>query len=148
MPVNATSAVHVVCADCTTINRVLPERLGSGAKCGRCKHALFKGAPLELTDSNFIGVVTRSDVPTVVDFWAAWCGPCRMMAPHFERAAAELEPNVRLAKLETDASPQTAGRYSIRSIPTIAIFRAGEEIARQAGAMEYGALVRWIRANV
>ncbi len=140
--------LHVVCPSCTTVNRVLPERLGAGAKCGRCKSPLFTGKPVELTDSNFDVAVGKSDVPVVVDFWAAWCGPCRMMAPHFERAAGELEPNVRLAKLDTDRAPQTSARYSIRSIPTVAIFRGGDEIARQSGAMDYGSLVRWIRANV
>ena len=140
--------LHVVCPECNTVNRVLPERLGAGANCGRCKGALFRGKPIELTDVTFSTAVEKSDLPVVVDFWAAWCGPCRMMAPNFERAAAELEPNVRLAKVDTDAATQTASRYSIRSIPTLVVFRGGQEVARQAGAMDYGSLVRWIRANV
>jgi thioredoxin 2 len=130
------------------VNRVLPERLGASARCGRCKAPLFPGKPVALTEENFDTHVGRSDLPVVVDFWAAWCGPCRMMAPHFERAASELEPHVRLAKLDTEAAPQIAARFGIRSIPTVAIFRGGREVARQAGAMDYGTLTGWIRAHV
>ena len=140
--------LHVVCPHCATVNRVQPHRLGQGARCGRCKDALFTGTPIEVGDANFEIVVGKSDLPVVVDFWAPWCGPCRTMAPHFERAAAELEPGVRLAKLNTEESPQTAARFGIRSIPTLAVFRNGREIARQSGAMDFGTLVGWIRANV
>lgn len=115
--------------------------------CGQCKQALFSGKPVELSSSAFDRHVERSDLPLVVDFWAPWCGPCRSMAPAFEQAAAELEPDFRLAKVNTEIEQGLAARFAIRSIPTIAVFRDGREIARQAGAMDKAGIVRWVRSN-
>jgi thioredoxin 2 len=140
-----TDPTHVVCPDCQTVNRVPPERLVDRPTCGRCRQPLFTGAPVELTDASFDAHVGRSGVPVVVDFWAAWCGPCRSMAPHFARAASQLEPHVRFAKVDTDASPQVSARHGIRSIPTLIVFRDGREIARQSGAMDSGSLTRWLQ---
>jgi len=139
--------VHAVCPHCNTVNRLPAGKLSDGGNCGRCKQPLFEGKPLELNSANFDAQIGKSDLPVVVDFWAPWCGPCRMMAPHFERAAGELEPGYRLAKLNTEEEQAIAARYAIRSIPTIAIFRNGREVARQAGAMDSASLARWIRQS-
>jgi thioredoxin 2 len=137
----------VVCPHCHAPNRVPAERLADGATCGRCKQALFVGKPVDLDQASFDAHSGRSDLPLVVDFWAPWCGPCRMMAPAFAQAAAQLEPNYRLAKINTEEQQGLAARFGIRSIPTVALFRGGREVARQAGAMDAATLVRWIRAN-
>ena len=139
---------HVACPHCNAINRIPVTPLGDNPTCGQCKQALFTGAPLNLTDASFSAHVERSSIPIVVDFWAAWCGPCKMMAPHFERAAKQLEPDVRLAKLDTDANQNTAGRFNIRSIPTLIVFKNGREVARQSGAMNANTLTNWIRGQV
>ena len=141
-------ALIVVCPHCHTPNRVPAERLDAGGTCGRCKGALFAGAPVELDEAAFDKHVGRSDLPIVVDFWAPWCGPCRMMAPAFAQAAGALEPRYRLVKVNTEEEQGLAARFGIRSIPTVAIFKGGREIASQAGAMDAGTLTRWIQGNV
>jgi thioredoxin 2 len=138
--------IHVVCPACGAANRVPRARLGDGPTCGKCKQPLFDGRPIELDAAGFERQVTASDLPVVVDFWAPWCGPCHAMAPHFARAARELEPEVRFAKLNTEEERSVAARYDIRSIPTVILFRNGREVARQSGAMDSGNLVRWVRA--
>ena len=138
----------VVCPGCQSPNRIPSARLGDRPLCGKCKKPLFTGKPVVLTDQTFDRHMTRSDLPLVVDFWAALCGPCKMMAPFFEQAASELEPGVRLAKVNTDENPMLAQRYQISSIPTTAVFRGGREVGRQAGAMNLPQLMQFIRAQV
>ena len=137
-------SLHIVCPHCNTINRVPQERLAQAPVCGNCKKPLFDAHPVALTDANFDTHVDRSDIPVVVDFWADWCGPCKMMAPQFVKAAAQMEPRVRFAKLDTEAAQAVAARYGIRSIPTMIVFRHGKELARQSGAVDAATIVRWL----
>jgi thioredoxin 2 len=137
--------LQVVCPNCTTVNRVPRVRLGEHPVCGRCKSLLFDGHPPELNATAFDAQISRSEVPVVVDFWAPWCGPCRTMAPAFLQTAKALEPHYRFAKVNTEEQQQLAARFNIRSIPTLAVFRSGREIARQAGAMDQATLTRWLQ---
>ena len=139
--------LRLVCPHCDTTNRVLRERLDAGANCGSCKRALLPGRPVELTAANFDRHLAGNDLPLVVDFWAPWCGPCRMMAPAYEQAAAQLGAEAQIAKLDTESAPEIAARFGIRSIPTLIAFRNGREVARQSGAMDLPRLLQWIRAS-
>ncbi len=141
-------SMHVVCAHCLTVNRIAANRLVEGPKCGNCHQPLFTGHPVELTVGTFQKHITRNDIPVVVDFWAPWCGPCKMMAPAFEQAAAQLEPKFRLAKVNTEAEQTLSAQFGIRSIPTLALFRGGREVARQPGAMGAADIVRWAQAQL
>lgn len=134
---------HLVCPHCHTINRLRAARLVDRPACGRCHEPLFEGHPIVLTSADFALFAGRSDIPLVVDFWAPWCGPCQVMAPAFEQAAALLEPRCRLAKVNTEEEAALASRFGIRSIPTLALFHRGREVARRSGTMGTRDIVRW-----
>jgi thioredoxin 2 len=140
--------LHVVCPHCNTTNRVQSDDLAKEPDCGSCHARLFTGQPAHLDAAAFERQLARSQVPVLVDFWAPWCGPCRTMAPAFEQAAAQLEPHVRVGKLNTDEAQGIGARLNIRSIPTLALFVGGKEVARQAGAMGAADIVRWTKAQL
>ena len=137
---------NVVCPHCDAVNRIAAGRPAAEAKCGACKKLLFSGEPIALTAANFDKHLERNDIPVVVDFWAPWCGPCRAMAPIFERAAKELEPRVRFAKVNVDEEPSIAGRYGIRGIPTLIVFDHGKVAKQQAGLVDIEFLRRLVQS--
>ena len=140
-----TDRVQVLCPHCDAINRVPAGRLGDRPVCGACRQPLFQGHPLPVDEAGFRRHLRASGLPLLVDFWASWCGPCRAMAPEFDAAAAQLEPAFRLLKLSTEEAPTLAQELGIRSIPTLALFRDGQEVARTAGAMPARQIVAWAR---
>ena len=142
-----TDSLHIICPHCHTTNRVRSGDLANAPDCGSCHKPLFLAHSLALDESNFDRHFSRSQIPLLVDFWAPWCGPCRQMAPAFEQAAKQLEPHFRLAKVNTEEAQALGARFNIRSIPTLALFSAGREVARQAGAMGAADIVRWALAQ-
>ena len=139
--------LHIVCPHCDPVNRVPAARLSAQPACGKCRKPLFSAQPLELDGARFIKHIARNQIPVLVDFWAPWCGPCKMMAPAYAQAAQRLEPAIRVVKLNTEQAQDLAAQYAIRSIPTLALFKNGREVARQAGAMDAAGIVAWVHAH-
>ena len=138
------SSAQINCPHCFATNRLPMDRLGDNPNCGRCKQPLFIGKPLELNLDNLASTIEKNDIPVLVDCWAPWCGPCQSFAPVFEQAAAQMEPHIRLAKLNTEAVPVIAQEWGIRSIPTLILFKGGREIQRVSGAMPIPQLKQWV----
>jgi thioredoxin 2 len=141
------TVTHIVCPSCSALNRVPRSRPAAKAKCGSCHQPLFSGKPLGTDAGSFERHIARNDIPVVVDFWAPWCGPCKAMAPAYERTASELEPRFRFLKLNTEEEPAVASRYGIRSIPTMILFAKGRPVAQTAGAMDARAIRSWLEAH-
>lgn len=138
----------IMCPHCGGLNRIADEKLHQHPNCGKCKSPMFTGKPIEMNGQQLLRAIEKTDQPIVVDFWAPWCGPCKMFAPTFSQAAQQLEPMAKLVKINTEIEQQVAAQFNIRSIPTLAIFQGGREIARQSGAMDLGSFTQWVKQSI
>ncbi|MCW8859215.1 MAG: thioredoxin TrxC [Deltaproteobacteria bacterium] len=139
--------VHIVCPHCLAVNRLPQQRLDAHPKCGKCAKALFTGQPVELTRSSYQQHLLKNDIPLLIDCWAPWCGPCKMMGPAFAEAAKQLEPGLRLAKINTEIEQQLGAQLNVRSIPTLILLHRGQERARQSGAMNSAGIIQWVKSQ-
>lgn len=137
-----------MCPSCGGLNRIATDKLNSSPNCGKCKKPVFTGNPVEMTGAQLLRAMEKTDQTLIVDFWASWCGPCKMFAPTYAQAAAQLEPEAKLIKINTEVEQQVAAQFNIRSIPTLAIFKNGKEVARKAGAMDLTNFVNWVKGNL
>lgn len=138
----------IMCPHCSGLNRISDEKLSMQAVCGKCKGNLFTGQPIEMTGEQFLRALQKTDQPLIVDFWAPWCGPCKNFASVFSQAAAQLEPKARFIKINTEVEQAIAGQFNIRSIPTLAVFKAGQEVTRMSGAMDLGGFTQWVNQSI
>ena len=138
----------IMCPSCGGLNRVADEKLNGEPTCGKCKAPLFTGKPIEMTGEQFMRAYQKTDLPLIVDFWAPWCGPCQGFAPTFSQAAKQFEPRARFVKINTEAEQQMGSQFNIRSIPTLAIFKGGQEVTRMSGAMDLGGLTQWLNQHL
>ena len=142
------TAVHIVCPNCGGINRVPAERLNDKPACGKCHKSVLDGLPVNLGSQDFDRFISKNDLPVVVDFWAAWCGPCKMMAPAFSQLASEMSSQIRFAKVNTEQAQDISARFNIRSIPTMILFKNGKEVDRVSGALDQSGMKQWLISSL